>query len=815
MTRALLVLLSALLLASPAAAQHAFTMDYSAEAAPDAGWGTGAAYADRSTFTITRLAGGGPAGQDAYRMTLDYDAGASSFGGQFNWGWRAVLSNPSQPGNGDSQFYRWRMKMDAATNYRCRDWEDGSEPVNCINKILLINDGCGTSACRPIMTVESDRTAGNYQLVMQKDGGADQAKTPFYEEGVWIDVQLEVRWSSTNGAADGYYKLWIDNDTYASPTASATGIQLNVSDNPGYTRFGSYMNHGVASDGTYAWTHADFETGPTFDASWDAGAQECSTYYVDASDGSDSNDGCSEGAAWQTLGAVNAASLQPGDTVRLRRGRVWRETLTLPASGTDGNPITISDYGSGALPIISGANVVTGFNSAGTNLWAATVTTQPQVVFCDGTAGVNDATPDAPCEWTWADNTLTLFATSDPDNLYAAVEAGARSYGINLPDRDYITIENVRVQYANLHGVRMANAQHVTLQNSEVVWNADYGVSVEGGSPYSDDLLVANCVLSDNGERGLNILVGASNGPKRTELRHSTIARNGWSTTGTDWAQGVAGNFADGSIHDNVIEDNAGPLTDTAGAEHGIYLIGYTGQTNPVLIYQNTISGHSRGSGIKLSNASATIYRNRFESNQYDAVTFGESDRQAFTATLFYNLAVNNAQACFREALNATNAKTISLVNNTCVGGGIQASNNIAGGFTMRNNIVYVNGAVVLSMATQTAASINRNLLYRAGGSTSLVFYDGAARTWAEWQGFGFDAQGVNADPLFVSAGTGNYALQAGSPAVDLGTSAPDTVDFLGHAVPQGNAPDLGALEQDQPAAPGAVRVVRNAWRRR
>lgn len=263
-----------LLVVSTAQAQHAFEMDYSAAASPDAGWGSGAAYDDRSTFTITHVPGGGPSGQDAYLMQLDYDASASSFGGQFNWGWRGVLSNPSQPTWGDSQFYRWRMKMDAGTNYRCRDWEDGSEPVNCINKILLINDGCGISACRPIVTVESDLTAGNYQLIVQKDGGVDQAETPFYEEGVWIDVQLEVRWSSTNGAADGYYKLWIDNDTYASPTAQRTNIVINVSDNPGYTRFGSYMNHGVASTGVYKWLHADFATSPAFDADFHEGSGE-------------------------------------------------------------------------------------------------------------------------------------------------------------------------------------------------------------------------------------------------------------------------------------------------------------------------------------------------------------------------------------------------------------------------------------------------------------------------------------------------------------------------------------------------------------
>lgn len=85
--------------------------------------------------------------------------------------------------------------------------------------------------------------------------------------------------------------------------------------------------------------------------------------YISQSAGSDSNDGLSEKTAWQTLAKVNAATLLAGNTVAQKTGDTWRETLTPGQSGSAGAPITFTSYGSGAQPIISGANIITGWTS--------------------------------------------------------------------------------------------------------------------------------------------------------------------------------------------------------------------------------------------------------------------------------------------------------------------------------------------------------------------------------------------------------------------------------------------------------------------
>ncbi len=56
---------------------------------------------------------------------------------------------------------------------------------------------------------------------------------------------------------------------------------------------------------------------------------------------------------------MNSAALQPGDTVLLKLGDLWREQLEITWSGTAGAFITFSAYGSGAKPRILGSEPAT------------------------------------------------------------------------------------------------------------------------------------------------------------------------------------------------------------------------------------------------------------------------------------------------------------------------------------------------------------------------------------------------------------------------------------------------------------------------
>lgn len=92
-------------------------------------------------------------------------------------------------------------------------------------------------------------------------------------------------------------------------------------------------------------------------------------FYVDSLNGNDawSGESASPGAndgPWQSLSRISVASIMPGDSVLLKCGGVWYETLTLKASGTAANPITVGSYPYACTnkPLISGSTPIPAHN---------------------------------------------------------------------------------------------------------------------------------------------------------------------------------------------------------------------------------------------------------------------------------------------------------------------------------------------------------------------------------------------------------------------------------------------------------------------
>ena len=77
-------------------------------------------------------------------------------------------------------------------------------------------------------------------------------------------------------------------------------------------------------------------------------------FYVDATNGSDAYPGTSADSAYQTISKVNGLTFTGSDSILFKRGETWAEQLTVPSSGTSGNPITFGAYGTGADPVIDG-----------------------------------------------------------------------------------------------------------------------------------------------------------------------------------------------------------------------------------------------------------------------------------------------------------------------------------------------------------------------------------------------------------------------------------------------------------------------------
>ena len=85
-------------------------------------------------------------------------------------------------------------------------------------------------------------------------------------------------------------------------------------------------------------------------------------YYVDSARGSDLDPGTTATHPWRSLTRLAGAPLGPSDQVKLARGGVWREALTIAGGGSAAaGPLTYTSYGPGASkPLLLGSKAVGG-----------------------------------------------------------------------------------------------------------------------------------------------------------------------------------------------------------------------------------------------------------------------------------------------------------------------------------------------------------------------------------------------------------------------------------------------------------------------
>lgn len=234
------------------------------------------------------------------------------------------------------------------------------------------------------------------------------------------------------------------------------------------------------------------------------------TYYVDA-DITDTNVAsatpdctnydpfayaCSGGSAsaYKTIADINAGSFSPGDNIYFKKGEVWREQFVIPSSGTSGNIITFSSYGTGNAPVITGLNDITGvsgdWTDEGSNIWSKSLTTNSKfALFNSVTMGTEDTTPDAQYDFYWSTNKLYVYATANPTSYYTTIEVSQRTGVIHTNNKDYVTISGITVTGGQRVGADSTpqgcvhvrdDSDYVTVQNSTVNYCHGYGILVTG-----------------------------------------------------------------------------------------------------------------------------------------------------------------------------------------------------------------------------------------------------------------------------------------------------------------------------------------------
>lgn len=210
------------------------------------------------------------------------------------------------------------------------------------------------------------------------------------------------------------------------------------------------------------------------------------TYYLDGLSGNDSSPGTSSRSPWKTLSRIQSQTIKPGDTILLKRGRLWREQLSITSSGTSKKRITFGAYGSGPKPIIIGSEEVTGWVQDGT-LFKASVSAEPANIYVDNSIEPLDrksdraSLEDSSSGWFFDGTDLYIRLLNDSNPSTHSIEASVRDYGIYSANHGYITIENLDVRYTRQSGVYFEDTTTTVANEFNTISHVNARNCTEGG----------------------------------------------------------------------------------------------------------------------------------------------------------------------------------------------------------------------------------------------------------------------------------------------------------------------------------------------
>jgi len=415
------------------------------------------------------------------------------------------------------------------------------------------------------------------------------------------------------------------------------------------------------------------------------------TYYVNERSGRDTNSGLSPRAAWRTLDRVNHAALQPGDFVLLKRGEVWHETLALPASGSEGNPIRFGAFGLGPRPVISGSDPVPAAR------WVAAGPLQhipfpggiPASVWNHGIRLIRVAAEkelNSPSKW-WYDSAnqrIYMEATSDVQEI----EVQERDLNIDDRERSHLVFDNLDLRHGR-QGLRLfawsSQVRDITLQNS--------AVSTEPSAPHGTMSAGVYASVHTGEISGItihnNTFIPYPNGLEHWGIYFVQgvtdfhILNNTFEPAGEDaitvWHSShgvIAGNFGGGNGENTIdVKDSSEILiSDNHADNDGEYNIVVHGVDSDQLTYNVTVENNRcrRGgqngaltAGIVLLFTRACAVRNNRVEEAYGAGIFAHDRGPGGNNELSHNLLVNNGLHQKTGAITIENASRMDVLSNT------------------------------------------------------------------------------------------------------------------------------------------------------
>ena len=529
------------------------------------------------------------------------------------------------------------------------------------------------------------------------------------------------------------------------------------------------------------------------------------TYYVDATNGNDNNNGLSASTPWKTISKVNDETFNAGDEILFKRDEIWNgERLTIENNmGASTNKITYSAYGNGEKPII---NVIVpkshNWTYISNNIWKATNSPNehPERLLINGTeilrANIYSELDGINYFWFYNKNTNDLYLHSTTDPTSSII-----SYTSDLPliigDSINIVIKNIDFQGGWTAIYITSNSKNIQLKNLNIGKYSREGiiVSTDSTSPvdYPENILVDNCTFDafftfdysmaadyeDSADRG------SSDGIRTEVLINGEISNCFFK----NW--GHASINIDGELVSNITISN-NYLTSPDICYGGRIAVD---DANHVEIYNNQIINTSIQS--QLNGQTNHYHHNIFAGTTNTPIVTDVVDagielqgysNSEVTNNIFENNIILNTEG---PAIRISGNNNYNIYNNT-----------------FRNNIVYncgtyINGKSIVIEANGYAStydnSFNNNLIYNDNTTQTCDFRTTTSNvaTFNTISNDGYQiTNNIADDPLLVDTDNEDYHLTVNSPCINSGTITLATLDFEGNTIPSnGTNTDIGIYE--------------------
>lgn len=511
-------------------------------------------------------------------------------------------------------------------------------------------------------------------------------------------------------------------------------------------------------------------------------------YYFDPTLGLDTNPG-TKSAPFQTTAKVTALK-NPGESALFKCGEIFKaQGVTVPISGTKGQPITFGKYGTGANPIFDGSSRFTDFALDSGAIYKRTVSDANVFqVFEDGVRlryQVNKAAMVAAGCFAVEVATLYVWA-SDSGNPNTHVT----EYTLNTPARLFrmngksnLVFDGLDVkQVSSAYMCDLVGSHDILIKNATTSYcGRAFLIGTDGTAfcTYPTDVTIQNCVGHDDTDvpfwighgtrlvldgctsynNGVDVFPGAKNYPAATHFPDGIC---------------VSAEAIDCIVRNCYIHDiwYGSVCMDEYSA------VGACGSTRTIW-ERNKIDATNAGVGnyaLMMDGANTIVRNNIILHSAQLGITSGTTGPA--TPLIYHNTIINTG---------ADGATSLYFLNKGTA-------------FQIKNNIFVRNGTTnrfisLILAAGYAGISLDNNEYYQISGTPRWKWSATEYTSLATWKAAVTpnDANSLSSDPVFVTNYT-DLHLQTTSPCKNTGATGLDVlVDYDGKT--RDATPDIGAYE--------------------